>query len=237
MAMTKRRRPFPEEEVLSPKPVVIFIGPLGAGKTEIAINYSLAALGSGRSTCLVDLDIVTPYFRVGDYRSQLSTAGLRVIAPSGSLASYETPAVSPEIAGALGEPDLHTILDVGGDIQGVRLLGTYAPHIPRRSCDLWIVVNPFRQGSSTAAVTDQRAGVEAMTGLAVTGIIANPHLGAMTEPHHLESGWSSVQECALSLYLPVVWFAVMEDLADRSPEVNVPRLLLCPHVKLPWETH
>jgi hypothetical protein len=235
--MTEHTQPPAVDDALSPNATVAFVGPLGVGKTETAINYALAAVRSGRTTCLIDLDVVTPYFRVGDYRAQLSRTGLRVIAPSGSLANYETPALSPDIAGALGEPDLHTVLDVGGDAHGARLLGTYAPHISRRSCDFWMVVNPFRRGSSPADVFEQRASVERIAGLPITGIIANPHCGADTKPDHLRSGWEVIRECARSLQLPVVWFAVMDDLADEIPDVNIPRLLLRPHVRLPWETN
>ncbi|MBN1460518.1 MAG: hypothetical protein JXA57_13375 [Armatimonadetes bacterium] len=223
-------------EVVSQNEIVAFVGPLGAGKTEIAINYAVASASSGRSTCLIDLDIVTPYFRVGDYRAELSKSGLRVVAPPGSLANFETPALSPEIAGALAESGLHSVLDVGGDAHGARLLGTYAPHILRRSHDIWIVVNPFRQGSSLADLVDQRASVERTVGLSFTGIVANPHCGVATEPSHLKSGWEAIQEWALSLDLPIVCFSVMEHLVDETPEVDVPKLLLSPHVRLPWET-
>ena len=49
------------------------------------------------------------------------------------------------------------------------------------------------------------------------------------------AGWEVIRECARSLQLPVAWFAVMDDLADEIPDVNIPRLLLRPHVRLPWE--
>jgi len=234
--MTDHVRWPTSDDVLSARQIVAFIGPLGAGKTEIAINYALAAERSGRATCLIDLDIVTPYFRVGDYGAELSKAGLRVIAPPGSLARYEAPALSPEIAGALAESDLHVVLDVGGDAHGARLLGTYGPHILRRSHDLWMVVNPFRQGSSLADVAEQRTNVEESVGLSVTGLVANPHCGRKTGASHLKSGWEAIRQWALSLRLPIVCLAVMDYLSDESPEVDVPTLLLSSHVKLPWET-
>ena len=42
----------PSKSPLSSRSIVGFLGPLGTGKTEIAINYSLASLAAGRPTCL-----------------------------------------------------------------------------------------------------------------------------------------------------------------------------------------
>ena len=91
----------PSGPPLSEQPVVIFVGAFGSGKTEVAINYARAALAAGEAPCLADLDVVTPYFRVGDLRRQLEGEGLRILAAGGKLASYEVPALPREISGAL----------------------------------------------------------------------------------------------------------------------------------------
>ncbi len=226
----------PPKALLSSRPIVAFIGPLGTGKTEIAINYSLASLAAGRATCLADLDVVTPYFRVGDYREQLAAKGLRVLAPPGRLARFETPALSPELAGALGQDDLHLVLDVGGDPEGARLLGAYAPQLSARGYDLWMVINPFRPDVSARGPAEQRRLTERASGLQITGLAANPHLGPMTEPSHLERGWRALREAAQQLRLPIVFLAVAEHLAGRLPPVEVPVLPLHLCVRLPWES-
>jgi len=147
----------PPNSPLSSQPILGFLGPLGTGKTEIAISYSLASLAAGRPTCLIDFDVVTPYFRVGNYRDQLASRGLHVIAAPGSLAGFETPALSPEIAGALHDPDLHVVLDISGDPEGARLLGTYAPAFPpavptsTSSPTLSVPMSPPATSSSSAA--------------------------------------------------------------------------------------
>ncbi len=222
-------------DFLSPHPVVAFIGPFGTGKTEIAINYSLAALAAERETCLIDLDVVTPYFRVGDYREELVKEGLRVIAAPGALASFENPALPPEIRDAMGRKSVHTVLDVGGDASGARLLAVYAQQIMEAEYDLLLVVNAFRPDASGRSLHEQRELTESATGLRVTGLVANPHLGRLTERSHLEAGWTRVAEAAESLSLQVAFFAVAEELTADIPEIGVPVLPMRLRVRLPWE--
>ncbi|MDP3044785.1 MAG: hypothetical protein U1D96_07485 [Eubacteriales bacterium] len=39
--------------------ISIFVGNLGSGKTELAINYTLGLAGKGHRVALVDLDVST----------------------------------------------------------------------------------------------------------------------------------------------------------------------------------
>jgi hypothetical protein len=221
--------------VLSPAAVVAFIGPFGTGKTEIAINYSLAAQRAGRKTYLLDFDIVTPYFRVGDYRQQLEEMGVRVIAAEGALASFESPSISPEVAGALQDGDGHVILDVGGDPEGARLLAVYRPQLAAREHELWLVVNPYRPGSSADSVEAMGRAIEDVTGLRISGLVANPHLGPMTKPAHIEKGLKLVSEASDRSGRPIAFVAVAEQLLAELPAIGAPVLPLRLFVRLPWE--
>ncbi len=221
--------------VLSPAGIVAFIGPYGTGKTEIAINYSIASSTAGGRTCLVDLDIVTPYFRVGDYRRQLEMMGLRVIAAEGALASFENPSLSPEIGGVLQDEGVHVVLDVGGDPNGARLLGAYAPQIAARSHDLWLVVNPYRPEASVEGIEVQRRAIEEVSGLRINGLVANPHLGPLTGATQIESGLRLVREAGDRTGLPIVLVVIAEHLLADLPPTPAPVLPLRLFVRLPWE--
>jgi len=226
------RREFP----LSPRPIVGFSGPFGSGKTEVAIGYALAALAHGRATCIIDLDIVTPYFRLGDHREHLGAQGLRVIAPEGARARFETPSLPPEIAGALAEEDLHVVLDVGGDAAGALLLGTYAGRVAARGYDLWMVVNPFRAWSQCPkALAQQAREIEASSQLRITGLIADPHLGRSTEPAHLRAGLEKVRQAAEVLDQPLVGMAVERSLVREASPLGLPILPLQLLLRPPWE--
>jgi len=220
----------------STQPVVAFIGPFGCGKTEVAMNYAVASVRQGRATCIVDLDVVIPYFRVGDYRDKLSEKGVLTVAPEGALTSFEAPALPRGIAGAVGREDVHVVLDVGGDPVGTRLLGAYAPQLTERGCDVWMVANPFRPSSdSPQGLVEQARAIEQSSPLRLTGLVANPHLGPVTEPRHVESGWEQVRQAARLLRLPVMFLAVAEQLFEEPLPSDVPVLPLHLMLRLPWQ--
>ncbi len=221
---------------ISARPIVVFTGAFGSGKTEVAINYCRAALAVRASVCLLDLDVVTPYFRVGDYREQLHEEGIRVIAAPGGLASFELPALPPEIAGALDSEDLHAVLDAGGDPVGARLLGVYSERITARGYDMWLVVNPYRPDTSEAApVAHQARAIEDACGLRLTGIVANPNLGPLTRWADVARGLRVIGTAARKLALPIVFLAVEQTLAAASDDAGCAQLPLTLTARPPWE--
>jgi hypothetical protein len=221
---------------ISPHPIVAFTGCFGSGKTEVAVAYALAAHGQGRATAIVDLDIVTPYFRVGDLRSRLAEEGLEVIAPAGALASFELPALPREVTGALRRVNAHVVLDVGGDPAGARLLGVYAAEIAARSYDMWLVVNPFRPASELPqSIAEQARAIEGASQLRFTGVVSNPHLGPLTQPADIEAGLDQVRRGADGLGLPVVFLAVEAAMVDRVSQIDLPVLPLRRLLRVPWE--
>jgi hypothetical protein len=220
---------------LSARPIVIFAGAFGSGKTEIAINYGLAARAHRSPIAIVDLDIVTPYFRIGDYRGELERRGLRVVAPEGELTSAELPALSPELAGVLRDPSLHVVIDAGGSLPGARLLAAFADQIKARGCDLWMVVNPFRPAAaSPSAVAAEARATEAASLLRLTGLVANPNLGPITKQADVQRGLTRIVESAESLSLPIAFLAAEASLLQSEEASALPRLPLNLTVRLPW---
>ena len=221
--------------VLSGRHTVVLTGALGSGKTEVAISYARAALAQGRHVTLVDCDIVTPYFRVGDHRETLAAEGLHIIAAPGDLASFELPAVSPELTGALTDPDAHLVLDVGGDPAGARFLAGYAEAIAARGFDMWLVVNPFRPAAAQPeAVVAQAGEIERQSGLRFTGLIANPNLDQATQVSDIQRGLTEIEKAAALLDLPVVLLAVASRLAATLSPSTLPRLVMRLTLRLPW---
>lgn len=55
----------------------IFVGTLGCGKTEIAINYAMKQAAEGKKVTIVDCDIVNTYFRTLDAKEAARGKGHR----------------------------------------------------------------------------------------------------------------------------------------------------------------
>lgn len=216
--------------------VVVFTGVFGSGKTEVAVNYALLAAAAGVSTCILDFDIVTPYFRVGDLREELQGRGLRVVAPEGSLASFELPAVPPEVNDALLDRSLHVVIDVGGDPEGARLVRAYGEQLAQRRCLSLMVVNPFRPATSSPdEIVARSLAIAAETDVALTGLVANPNLGPLTQADDVTRGAADVLNAASLLGLPVVMLALSTAFAQADLGLDIPVLPLELMVRLPWQ--
>ena len=68
-----------QQEVKTPlelmeKRFLVLVGNYGSGKTELALNRALE-FAAEKSTTLVDLDIVNPYFRSGEKADMLREGG------------------------------------------------------------------------------------------------------------------------------------------------------------------
>lgn len=118
---------------------------------------------------------------------------------------------------------------------GARLLATYADRISKRGYDLWLVVNPYRPDTSDSrSVEEQARAIESSCGLRLTGVVANPNLGPMTQWLHIERGLRVVEKAAGSLGLPVVLAAVAQELANEPHGTAHALLPLRLMVRLPW---
>jgi hypothetical protein len=116
--------------------ITLFAGRFGSGKTEVAINFALSLARQARATVenghrarlgviLLDLDIVTPYFRTRETADAMRERGVEVIAPSVVGQHLDTPAITPQILGAIQQRERPTVVDVGGDRQGAPIPSLY----------------------------------------------------------------------------------------------------------------
>lgn len=78
-----------------PRRINIFTGAFGSGKTELALNYAVKLLETGKKVTTVDLDLINPYFRIRSVREALETRGINVVSPRGKLAGADVPALPP----------------------------------------------------------------------------------------------------------------------------------------------
>jgi len=245
-----------EADLRSPG-ITIFAGRFGSGKTEVAISYAVAlvrgAKGDVRGTTslrkargappaldavLIDLDIVTPYFRSREAADVLREQGVEVIAPSAIGRHLDTPAITPEILGAIQQVDRPTVLDVGGDRQGARALGGFSQAIRQRGYTMHFVVNPYRPfTNSLEGLARSIAEIEASARLQVTGLVSNPNLKGETTVELIVEGNAQIEEFARGLGLPIAMVCIDRAFADGfgSNHFAQPVMVLDRFLVQPWE--
>ena len=210
--------------------IKIFTGNFGSGKTEISINY---ALSREKPPFLLDLDIVKPYFRLREAEKTLEKAGIDLIYPR-DLVQADLPIITSEIYRALQAPEREAVLDVGGDDDGARVLGSLGQYLTPGNYELIMVINPYRPFSSNKKnLLELKDAIGNASRLEVTHFVANGNLGTETSPREVEEGYNRVESLAREQDLPIKFTAV---LADLIPQVDLPGEILPVeiHLQPPW---
>ncbi|MBU0491684.1 MAG: hypothetical protein KKA73_06690 [Chloroflexi bacterium] len=218
--------------------ITIITGRFGSGKTEIAINYARQLAQERGRAALIDLDLVTPYFRSREMVDALAPANVQVVAPLSITRELDVPAITAEVLGTIQNPAQAVVIDVGGDPQGARALGQYASYLQGLGYDMWFAVNPFRPFTDTVAlITTAIRDIERTSKLCVTGLISNPNLMAETTPNIVREGHQTVQEASHALNLAIVLVCVEERLADEldPADFGAPVLVLKRYFYPAWE--
>lgn len=197
--------------------VTLFAGHYGSGKTNIAVNWSLALRKSGAPVTIVDLDIVNPYFRTKDSKSDLAAAGVELISSPYANSNVDFPALPPEIYGALERRDRLAVLDIGGDDRGALALGRYAPYIlEENDYEMLFVANCFRPLTRTPQeACEVLREIEAAGGIPFTGIVNNSNLGNETTAEDILMSQDYAEELCVLCKLPLRLNTVKESLLSQ----------------------
>lgn len=220
--------------------VVIFTGRFGSGKTEVSINYALSLVDEAtrRRPILIDLDVVTPYFRTRELAEQLATQGVDVVAPAAVAQHLDTPGITPEILGAIQQPERSVVIDVGGDAQGARALGQFALALEDVGYVMNFVVNPHRPFTdSVDGIIQAVTEIQATSRLQVTALVSNPNLIQETTVDTMVTAHRLVEEAAAASKLPVAFVSLRADLATQlaADAFRQPMMPLRRFFVMPWE--
>lgn len=202
------------------KRVTLFCGHYGSGKSNIAVNYAFRLRETYDKVALADVDVVNPYFRSLDSKSELEEKGIRVIALPFANTNVDLPALPSEVYGLVERRDIHAVLDVGGDDRGALALGRFVPYIQEENdYDMFFVANFYRPLTRTA---EEALGVMneifSACRLPFTGIINNSNLGEETVARDVETTVAEAEKLAEISGLPLVYTTYSE----RLGEINVP---------------
>jgi hypothetical protein len=218
-------------------PVLVFAGHFGSGKTEIAVNFALElAAVRGNQVNLVDLDLVKAYFRCRLARDAVVPRGIRLVAPEGELSQADLPILLPEVAGLIRRRDERTVIDVGGDDSGARVLGSLAGAFPP-DYELLLVVNQRRPSSEDADATlAMMAEIEEAARLKVTGLVSNTHLMAETTPAIVREGIAMCRQVEARSGRKLRFACAEAPIVASLGDVDVPLLTVRRHI-LPLFMH
>ena len=161
------------------KRITLFAGHYGSGKTNIAVNYTLALKKQLDMVMLADLDIVNPYYRAKDSARELEEKGIRVISSFFANSNVDLPA----------------LLALGRLVPAIR---------EENDFEMLLVVNRFRPLTRDAeSVMEVVAEIEAACRLPFTGIVNNSNLGAETTAEDVLGSLAFAEEVSRRSGLPI----------------------------------
>jgi hypothetical protein len=189
---------------LPEKQITVISGHYGTGKTEFAVNLAFAMARDGRKTALADLDIVNPYFRSYERSRELEREGITVFVTS-NLGKADIPALPPDIMSIFVNRQQQSIIDLGGDPVGARVLGYYQPQLDRIDFDYWFVINQNRVENATIEKVESYLRItESTSKQRITGIVNNTHLGDETTAEVILRGDAFAAKVAEAMNLPLI---------------------------------
>jgi len=190
-----------------------FIGPFGSGKTEIALNFAIKEVKKGKKVALADLDFVSPYFRSRDEEKLLNEYGIVPVFSKGHLKYADTPIIPPAVFGYLQNPEYTTVLDIGGEEDGVAVVGYMKDRVTNTY--FYFVVNTRRPFTQTPEeIVDYVTRVSKRGRIKVDFLVNNTNLQEETTPEIIEEGEKILEKASEILKIPVAFTVVPEFLGE-----------------------
>jgi MinD-like ATPase involved in chromosome partitioning or flagellar assembly len=218
--------------------IVVIVGNYGSGKTEVSINLAVHRKRAGVDVRIADLDLVNPYFRTREAKGPLSEMGIEVVLPPDQYLQADLPILSPAVAGMIRRSAELTLLDVGGDDVGAKVLATLEDAFKNKPMRVLQVINPLRPFTETIeGCLKVRKEIEQAAKLAVDGIIGNANLIDETSVDDIYDGYDFVKRLSEKSDLALEFITVARQL---RPAVDV-RRFSCPVLSIerqlvpPWQ--
>ena len=199
----------------------IVIGAYGSGKSEIAVNMSLAQRMAfpDRKLLIADLDIINPFYRSSDCAPALEKAGIKVISPMYAGSNVDAPVLPPEMFVIFDDESYTGIFDIGGEDMGATVLGSNRQRIETADTQILMAVNTLRPFTSDAAqVAQMTAILSEAAGFKIDGYLHNTNLLEETTPAIIAEGEKIMEEASKMTGVPVVATCFME--GTSLPEIK-----------------
>jgi len=222
------------------KDIIIIVGGYGSGKSEVAVNLSQhLAESQDKHVTIVDLDIVNPYFRSREARKRLAEYGIEAVVPEGAHEYADLPIILPRVRGSIEGHQGKTVLDVGGDDVGARVLSSLSNAFDDGTeYEMLIVLNANRPFTSDVESSiKMMKGIEKASRLTFTGLISNSHMMEYTDAEIVKAGIELAVKVSKKTSLPIAFVSALKEIFEKSkidtgglPVLPLKRMLL-----KPWE--
>ncbi len=198
------------------KRITAIAGHYGSGKTEFSVNLALDLKKEKDNVAILDMDIANPYFRSRERQKMMESEGIDVIYNTfGFDITEDLPAITAAMRGPLENMDFTTVVDIGGNDSGARVLKQFEKYFRRDDCELLCVLNANRPETDTVeGMIEHLHSIEVETGLKFHGIINNTHLLRETTADDIVKGYELCKQVADKLGIPIAWNTCREDLLD-----------------------
>ena len=220
------------------KGIVIIAGNYGSGKSEIAVNLAAKSRLKGMEVKITDIDLVNPYFRSREARIALEKLGVEVVLPDRQYVHADLPILAPAVADMIQQPAELTILDVGGDDVGVKVLAALENYLNQKTVRMLQVINLFRPYTETVAgCLKIKQEIEVSSKLKITGLVSNANLIDETTSEHIYKGYDLVKAVANATGLKIEFITAS---SRMIPQLDMDRFQ-CPVLTIdrtlvpPWK--
>ncbi len=196
------------------KRITAIAGHYGSGKTEFSVNLAIDLKKEKDKVAILDMDIANPYFRSRERQKMMEDQGIDVIYNTfGFDITEDLPAISAALRGPLENTEFTTVVDVGGNDSGARVLKQFEKYFRREDCQLLCVLNANRPETDTVeGMLDHLRSIETETGIKFHGLINNTHLLRETTAEDIVKGYELCSKVSEALDIPIVWNTCREDL-------------------------
>jgi len=219
--------------------IKVVLGHFGTGKTEVAVNIAMLLGCMKIPYILADLDVVDPYFRSREQKEKIEASGGILITSSQACMDADVPSMPAEVASVFDRHDRYAVMDIGGDPSGARVLAQYRSKAEREQPEVICVLNANRPLTKTAEeAAGYIHGIEAASGIRITGLINNTHLINETSIEDIERGALIAREVSEMTGIRAIGHSVVRKLAAQAEEILKGEEFILPmdiYMKRPWE--
>lgn len=199
---------------------VVILGHYGSGKTEFSVNYAMNLKKDGHKTALLDLDIANPYFRSRERQKMLSDIGIPIYFNEYEYdIAEDLPAITAKIRAPLEDPECNTIVDVGGNDSGARIMNQFRKYFEKSDTEIYLLVNANRFETDTIEGAEfHLEQIQQEIKLKVNGIINNTHMLTETTTDDIIKGYKLCSQLSQRRGIPLVFSTCVAELKEELEE-------------------